>query len=139
MDRKDYWQTGYHLAHLLFRQYELKKKLAGAYFDDGARVEHYRCLTGEAQIAIIWLLIAHHENDERFLNAASKIIDGLCKAQTKTTMLFLKGGLTGSKPFYGRYIALRQPNWAAKFFMDALFLENESYKSLSSSFKSPNP
>lgn len=130
LDRQDFWTTGYKLAHRLFRKYELKKCLAGAYYDDGKEVKWYRCLTGEAQMCIIWLLIAAHLGDERFINVASKVIDGLCSAQPKTSLFKKRGGLAGSKPFYGRYINFRQPNWATKFFMDAIFLEDRAYRRL---------
>lgn len=130
LERADYWSTGYQLAHKLFREFEIKKRLAGAYAESGDRVDWYRCLTGEAQMCIIWMLIAKHENDPRFLNTSSKLLDDLCAAQPSITLLKRKGGLAGSKPFFGRYIALRQPNWASKFFMDALLLEHQSYSRL---------
>ncbi len=131
LDRADYWNTGYQIGHKLFKEFEIKKRLAGAYTENGRRVDWYRCLTGEAQICIIWMLIAKHENDPRFLNTSSKLIDHLCAAQPRYTLIKKKGGLAGSKPFFGRYIAMRQPNWASKFFMDALLLESQSYAALS--------
>lgn len=130
LDRKDFWKTGYNLAYKLLRKYELNKYLAGAYHEDFSEVKWYRCLTGEAQMCIIWLLIAKHKKDPRFINVASKVIDDLCRAQPTFSFIKKKGGLPGSKPYYGRYIAFRQPNWATKFFMDALYLENQAYKSL---------
>lgn len=130
LKRKDFWKTGYNLAYKLFRKYELKKYLAGAYHEDFSEVKWYRCLTGEAQMCIIWLLIAEHKNDPRFVNVASKVLDDLCKAQPTSSFLKKKGGLPGSKPYYGRYIAFRQPNWATKFFMDALYLEDQAYNKL---------
>jgi len=35
----------------------------------------------------------------------------------------VRGALKGSHPIDGQYMAYRFPNWAAKFFMDALMLE----------------
>jgi len=132
LNRSDYWDTGYNLAHHLFRQFELNNRLAGAYYQDGQRINWYRCLTGEAQMCIIWLLLAKHNEDYRFLNASSKLLDKLCLAQPSLSIFKKKGGLSGSKPFYGRYIAFRQPNWASKFFMDALLLEEQLYRYLES-------
>jgi len=130
LNRKDFFKTGYNLSYKLFRKYELKKYLAGAYHEDFSEVKWYRCLTGEAQMCIIWLLIADHKDDPRFVNVASKVLDDLCKVQPTSSFLKKKGGLPGSKPYYGRYIAFRQPNWATKFFMDALYLEDQAYKKL---------
>ncbi|MBK7856032.1 MAG: hypothetical protein IPJ79_15145 [Bacteroidetes bacterium] len=35
------------------------------------------------------------------------------------------GGVSGSWPLNGRYCAYDIPNWAAKFFMDALMLQQK--------------
>ena len=32
----------------------------------------------------------------------------------------VRGGIAGSAPFYGRYERFTYPNWAAKFYIDAL-------------------
>ena len=36
----------------------------------------------------------------------------------------VRGGLKGSHPINSHYMAYRYPYWAAKFFMDALMLED---------------
>ena len=35
----------------------------------------------------------------------------------------IRGGVKGSHPINGEYMTWRYPNWAAKFFMDALMFE----------------
>jgi len=60
------------------------------------------------------------------LNAASKAIDVVVKYQIKSPLNpNLKGAVAGSLPIYGRYMALRYPNWAVKFLADALMLEDQ--------------
>ena len=131
LDRKDYYNCAYALAKKLFRSFELKGKLAGAYFEDFKKVEWYRCLTGEAQMAIIWLKIFEKNNDIRFLNVSTKILDQVCATQPKSNGILLKkGGLKGSHPYYGRYLMFRQPNWATKFLSDAIMLESSCYQKL---------
>lgn len=123
-----YYNIGYDLAHKLLRQFELKKKLAGAYFEDFKPVTWYRCLTGEAQMAIIWLRIFERNKDARFLSATSKLLDDTCKTQPKSNgLLIKKGGLKGSLPYYGTYLTFRQPNWATKFLIDAMLLEEKAF------------
>jgi len=34
----------------------------------------------------------------------------------------VRGAIAGSYPLWGRYLRWRYPNWAAKFFLDALLL-----------------
>jgi len=42
-----------------------------------------------------------------------------------TANLDLRGGVKGSQPIFGRYTPLTFVNWAAKFFADALMLEEQ--------------
>ncbi len=130
-NREDYWITAYDWAYKLLRKYEIKKKLAGAYFEDFKEVDWYRCLTGEAQMVIIWMKIFEKTKDIRFVNASSKLLDEICKTQPQKNGLLLKaGGIKGSHPYHGRYIMFRQPNWATKFFIDALLLEEKAYQEI---------
>ena len=105
--------------------FEVNGKIYGELNSKFKSNNYYRCLTGEAQMAIIWLKIFEKKNDVRFLNATLKILDSLCEAQIKRSIFFKKGGLCGSKPFYMNYMRFRQPNWATKFFIDAILLEKK--------------
>lgn len=128
---KQYLQMAQDLGEKFLRLFEIKKYLAGAYYEDYTEIKWYRCLTGEAQMSIIWLKLFDITDDVRYLNGASKLLDQMAGAQTiRNGLLVKKGGFTGSKPIWGRYIAFRQPNWAAKFFIDALILEEKAYKKL---------
>ena len=44
----------------------------------------------------------------------------------KTTVLIpcgdIRGGIKGSQPVWGRYAPMSFPNWATKFFVDAMWL-----------------
>lgn len=97
--------------------------LAGS-FDKGWRADtRYTCLTGDAQLAIIWTQIYQLTGEERFKRGADTIIE-----QLKTTQLLSKnknthGGILGSYPIDGHYAPYALPNWAAKFFADALLLK----------------
>jgi len=121
-----FFNIAYELSEKFMKKFEIKKVLAGAYYEDFSGVNNYRCLTGEAQMAIIWLMISDLTGDLRFLNTASKLLDKLeLEVKSRNTIFFKKGGLQGSKPFYGRYISFRQPNWASKFYIDAVILEDK--------------
>jgi hypothetical protein len=125
------WDTGYSFAEKVMRKFEVQKKLNGAYYADFNGVGWYQCLTGNVQMAIIWLKIFQRTGDARFLNAASKAIDEVVKHQVKSPLNpNLKGAVAGSYPIYGRYMAMRYPNWAVKFLADALLLENQELQKL---------
>jgi hypothetical protein len=84
----------------------------------------FSCLTGNAQIAIIWLKIYQLNSDVRFLDAAKKILSQLKRVQnTDSINSGIRGGIAGSYPIWGSYMQFSYPNWAAKFFADALMLQ----------------
>jgi uncharacterized protein YyaL (SSP411 family) len=83
----------------------------------------YSCLTGNVQMAIIWLKIFQLNNDHHYLDTAKKIITQLKHLQnTQSLNSGIHGGIAGSYPIWGSYMQFSYPNWAAKFFADALML-----------------
>jgi uncharacterized protein YyaL (SSP411 family) len=134
--KEEYISIAYNWAYKFMRKYEINKKLAGAYYENFTGINWYRCLTGEAQLAIIWLKIFDIMKDVCFVNAASKLLDSLAMTQPQMDTFFLKsGGLKGSQPYFGKYIAFRQPNWATKFYIDALLLEENAYENIKQKMK----
>lgn len=119
-------------SKVFLRKLEINGKLPGAYFDNYKKVDYFECLTGYCQLAIIWLKIFNKINDPRFANCAIKAIDRVSKFVPKYSFLKKKGGVPGSHPFYGRYMMFRQPNWATKFFIDAILLEKDILKQIES-------
>jgi hypothetical protein len=85
--------------------------------------DKYSCLAGDAQIAILWLKLSLVNNDARFFQAASRLIDRLKATQSLSSgNPGIRGGIPGSFPIWGRYFPFAYTNWAAKFFTDALML-----------------
>jgi hypothetical protein len=127
----DEWApAGEHAAEsmtILMRKYELRKTLAGAYGVGWKETSWYKCLTGHCQLASGWLRLFERTRDPRYLNVASKAIDEVAALQNLSTGdPDKKGAFAGSSPVWGRYMFMRYPNWAAKFFVDAaLDLQND--------------
>lgn len=97
-------------------------RLAGAYNCDWTGPDWYTCLTGNCQLAIIWLKLAEMTGDVEYLRAA---LQALWFVIRKQKMRFCwdrntRGAIAGSSPFWGRYLIVRYPNWAVKFFLDAV-------------------
>lgn len=85
----------------------------------------WSCLTGTAQMAVIWLRLYQHFRDQKYLAAAVEANLYIKQRQSIHTMLAgVRGGIAGSYPIYGDYEPYRNLNWAAKFFADGLMLEN---------------
>jgi len=127
-------QVARRAAHRLLRRFELSKPhaeglprpLPATVGPDWRGDETYSCLTGNVQIALIWLRLYAAEGDMRYLNAALKAIDQVKARQALSTgNADVRGAIPGSQPLWGYYLRLAFPNWAAKFFADALLLQGE--------------
>jgi hypothetical protein len=82
------------------------------------------CLTGNAQIATVWMWLFEETGDSVWRDAAFKILDHLKALQDiSSANEGIRGGIKGSFPVFGSYSAFKYPNWAAKFFADALLLK----------------
>lgn len=78
-------------------------------------------LTGDVQIAQAWLQLAVHDDDARWTAAARRAVAFVASHQDLwSPNPAVNGAIAGSYPRFGGYMTGRYPNWAAKFFMDAL-------------------
>jgi hypothetical protein len=100
--------------------------MAGEFDSSWKTTANYSCLTGDAQIAGIWLRIYQATRDTRFLNAALKLNDYVKATQSlSSTHPGIRGGVKGSQPIFGRYTPGVYVNWGAKFLADSLMLEEQ--------------
>ncbi len=98
----------------------------GRYDNEWQRNGRFSCLTGNAQISIILLKLYQATNNAEYVNGASALNGYLKRKQNVTTENGnIRGAIAGSYPLWGEYGRLSYPNWATKFFVDALMLERE--------------
>ena len=108
-------------ARAVARRLGLSKWLPGRLDARWRPAAPYACLTGNAQMALIWLELHRIDGDPALVDAALRAIDLVKRAQVmRSSDPGLRGGVAGSDPMWGQYIELAVPNWAAKFFVDAL-------------------
>lgn len=98
-------------------------RLPGRLAPDWSPAVSWVCLTGSAQIANCWLMLAEFTGDRRYAEAGLK-----ANAFVRRTVLLegppeVRGGVGGSLPLSGPYGRLAFLNWAAKFLADSLMLE----------------
>lgn len=118
-------------AHAVARRLELSRWLPGKLDSNWKAVSNYACLTGNAQMALIWLELHRLEGDPALVSAACKAIDLVKRAQPmRSTNPGFRGGIPGSDPIWGHYIPLAVPNWAAKFYIDALLAQSRTLGAL---------
>ena len=125
-----YLQAVQKTAERLMRIFELRRFLAGEFDSAWKSTATYTCLTGDAQIAGVWLRLYEVTCDTRFLNAALKLND-MVKATHSLHSVHggVRGGVKGSQPIFGRYTPFIFVNWGAKFLADSLMLEERLMKS----------
>lgn len=122
--KEEYIQAALHGVQPLQSIYARVGKLGGRYTPDWRGAVSWRCLTGEAQIALVLLILAkYHTKDASASRIAMSIIEDLARVQdTDCRHPEGYGGLAGSEPIWGDYGRFCYLNWAVKFYMDALLL-----------------
>lgn len=126
MQNENWLEAAIKPAEVLLKELEMRGKLAGVYNDKWQGVANYRCLTGEAQMSVCWLRLFQLTGDRRLLNCALRMNGTLRALQDiKSSNPGIRSGVKGSHPIWGGYQAFMYPNWAAKFFADALMLEEK--------------
>jgi len=84
----------------------------------------YSCLTGNAQMAVQWLRLSQVTGDRSWADGARLALRFLKTLHDcRTSNATVRGAVKGSHPIWGRYLFGSFPNWAAKFFADALLLD----------------
>ncbi|AZP12234.1 hypothetical protein [Undibacterium parvum] len=123
-ERNDFIEKAFKMAkHVALSQRE-DGALNAYYTPDWKTAASWSCITGNSQMAINWLRLAQLTGDQELIPYAKKANRFNMSIQNLTTDdLKIKGALKGSHPINGGYMTYRYPNWATKFFMDGLMLE----------------
>jgi Squalene-hopene cyclase C-terminal domain len=111
-------------AGALARQQRADGWLAGTFADGWVPRADYCCLTGLAQCVLVWQRLQHAGGHGHY---SGNIRRGLDYLQRNHWLLGdgspQDGGIAGSQPIWGAYSRFEYPNWAAKFFADALLMD----------------
>ncbi len=83
----------------------------------------WRCVTGDAQMGLIWAMLGNATGDERWMGAARAMADSVrgC-VRTVADWPEISGGVPGSAPTWAEYDAHAYPTHAAKFALDLFAL-----------------
>lgn len=110
------------LAAATLAEHALGGRLAGYYGRGWQPAARSMCLTGAAQMAVVWLRLQQRAPDAMLVPAADAALSIVRDAQSLAMGGSLRGAVPGSKPLWGLYLPFRYPSWAAKFTADALSL-----------------
>ena len=101
--------------------YGANRRLAAEIGESWEFLSRHICLTGYAQLAIVLFKLYGLDGDKRYLDTALQLLDDVAASQdVRAHGKPHRGAIKGSYPVYGRYAPLQYPNWATKFFVDAL-------------------
>jgi hypothetical protein len=108
-------------ADRIVATYGARRHLVSEIGENWEFLSSHVCLTGCAQLAIVFFRLYCIDGDKRYLNAGLNLLDDVAATQDVAWRgRPCYGGIKGSLPIYGRYAPLQYPNWATKFFIDAL-------------------
>jgi len=124
LNEQKYIQAGQKAANRLLDRYNIDRILYGRY-DKNWNGSQLPILTGYAQMAINWMNLYHITDNKAYLNGALEINRQLVWLQRADdcSLEAVRGALSGSFPIWGKYEPFSYPNWATKYFVDALLLE----------------
>lgn len=103
--------------------------LPGMFYSDWQPARFSSCLTGSAQIAIVCYRLAALTATTTYREAADRLLDYLKALQDVSTEIEgIHGALPGSFPIFGEYMRGGYPNWATKYLLDALMLQDAAHR-----------
>jgi len=99
--------------------------LAGTYDERWMPGATYACLTGVAQMSLNWTRLAQSTDAGELREPARRALRYLAGQQRLDDPdPVVRGALAGSAPIWGDYSRFEFPNWAAKFYADALMMDH---------------
>ena len=124
LDNSAYIDSALKVAGQLASKQQSNGYLAGTFAANWQSAAYYCCLTGLAQTSIIWSRLRQAGISSEFNGNITLALNYL-KSQHDTDHEdpAIHGAVAGSAPIWGRYSMFEYPNWAAKFFADALLVE----------------
>ncbi len=95
-------------------------RTAGAYDTQWRGNYRFLCPAGNAQFGILYYRLYEVTGQAHYRQAAWDFLNEMMGTQVLGDNPDTFGAIPGSRPFWGPYLRFRYPNWAAKFFLDAM-------------------
>ncbi len=122
--RSDFIERALKMANKVAAQQREDGALNAFYTPEWTTAVTWSCITGNSQMAINWLRLAQITGENSLITNAKKANQFNMSLQNlSSTNNGVRGAMKGSHPINGGYMTYRYPNWATKFFMDGLMLE----------------
>lgn len=122
-ERSDFVDTAKRMATAVAGAQRDNGSLPGRLDRNWQPAARWSCLTGNAQMAIIWQRLAEEGGTKRDTHIRGCIDFNRSTQDMSNADPGCRGAIGGSWPRGGEYMRWRYPNWATKFFMDAAMRE----------------
>lgn len=101
--------------------------IRGRFREDWSPAARWSCLTGNAQLAVVCFRLHEVTGEKAFLDAANRLTNLLKALQSlRTGDPGIDGAIPGSFPIFGGYMTAGFPNWATKYYLDALLAQERA-------------
>ena len=126
LDEHRYFDGAQRCADAVLRQLGADGHLPSMLTLDGTPASSSCCLTGNCQFAIVWARLHACVGGKGYRTGIVRALDRVMATQDLDARdPGIRGGIKGSHPVWGRYAPMSLPNWAAKFFVDAMWLRQD--------------
>lgn len=123
--REDFVESSRSAVDALLPRINAKGRLPGRFFQDWEPACFSSCLTGSAQLSVVCYRLYEHSQQRSYWIAAERLLNYLKSLQLLDSGdPALNGALPGSFPLFGGYMTAGYPNWATKYLLDALLLQD---------------
>jgi len=124
VDRQDFVLVARKAADGMLEAMEANGHLAGRLGRNFSPTVKWVCLTGLAQMAIVWFKLYELTSEHRYREAGIRANRYLMQRHDISNPdETLRGGVAGSWPVWGEYGRFMVLNWSTKFLIDALILQ----------------
>ncbi|GAB6064063.1 hypothetical protein [Deferrisoma palaeochoriense] len=124
LDRQDFVAAARRTADALLERVEADGHLPGRFNASFEPAVRWCCMTGSAQMSVIWAKLFEQTGHPAYLDGARRVNRYLMARHDITNPdERIRGGVPGAWPVWGDYGRLMILNWATKFFVDALLAE----------------
>lgn len=121
-DNKDLLKKTQQCMNAVLSEKSKAGKTAGTYDENWQGDYSFTCVTGLFQLAIICLRLFEITKEDKWHKEGIDFIKEGNRAIPNIDPLTDKYAISGSMPLTGKYMRFKYPNWAAKFYLDAVLL-----------------
>lgn len=124
LEIEEYISFGTEMAHQMIKLQNQDGSFPARVKSDWSSDYTWSCITGNSQLSLNFFRLSEMTGDKNLIKPACRAnYYNMSLQDTHSKNLNIKGALKGSHPINGGYMTYRYPNWATKFFIDALIKE----------------